>query len=215
MTCRAYPHAISLPPGWTRRTVLKCLGHNIDDDGGIRSCFQTSTAAMTKSFYANLTAGLLRAPAAAKYQFLNTCVRTVGSFRWSRWPYAKTYAAKLDRLQRTFLTSLMQIKRRSGESHDAFTQRRHLLGGRLATACGRWSAAWAASVVSWDAHVRRAHDPGAWSHVLLGLQADSWLTWHRFWHSSRGESRTRTRVYHGRVQQRWSAGVELARSDMQ
>ena len=55
MTCRAYPRAISIPPGWTRRTVLKCLGHNIDDDGGIRSCFQTSTAAMAKSFYANLT----------------------------------------------------------------------------------------------------------------------------------------------------------------
>ncbi|CAK0900901.1 unnamed protein product [Prorocentrum cordatum] len=112
MTCRAYPHAINLPPAWTRHSVLKCLGHRIDDDGGLRTCFQKSAAAMAKSFYANLTAGLLRAPISAKYRVMNTCVRSVGSFCWSRWPYVKTYAAKLDRLQRTFFTSLMQVKRK-------------------------------------------------------------------------------------------------------
>ena len=89
-------------------------------------------------------------------------------------------------------------------------QRRHQIGGHLATACGRWSHAWARAVISWDDHVRRAHDDCAWSHVLLDWQPEEWLMWERLLHSAFGESRTRSRAYRGRVQQRWSAGVQLA-----
>jgi len=127
-------------------------------------------------FSQKLQSGLLRATKPAKYKFLNSCVRTIASFRWSRWPYTKTYGMKLDALQRKFLTALMQIKSKPGEPYDAFVQRRHITGGHLARACGRWSQAWASSVTSWDAHVPRAHDPSAWSHALLDLQPDAWLT---------------------------------------
>ena len=51
----------------------------------------------------------------------------------------------LDALQRKFLTSLMQVRKNDGEPYDAFIQRRHLIGGHLATACGRRSHAWARS----------------------------------------------------------------------
>ena len=210
MTCRGYPWQIHIPPEWQRRTTLKCLGHRLDDDGGIGSCFSACTAAMSRSFYANLTAGLFRASRAAKYRFLSSCVRTIAHFRWSRWPFTKTYAAKLDGLQRKFLTALMQIRPNVGEPYDAFVQRRHITGGHLASACGRWSRAWAHSVITWDAHVRRAHDSGAWSHALLDCQPETWLDLQRWWHSALGESRTRTRAYRGHVHQRWSAGVNLA-----
>ena len=122
-------------------------------------------------------------------------MRTIASFRWSRWPYTKTYGVKLDALQRKFLTALMQIKNKPGEPYDAFVQRRHISGGHLATACGRWSQAWASSVTSWDAHVQRAHDTNAWSHALLDWQPDAWLTLQRFLFSALHESRTRTRSY--------------------
>ena len=103
------------------------------------------------------------------------------------------------------------LARVPGEPFDAFVQRRHMVGGRLATACGRWSHAWARSVVSWDEHVRRAHDNDAWSHLLVDWQSEEWLVLQRLMHSAFGESRTRSRSYHGHVQQRWSAGVHLAR----
>ena len=167
---------------------------------------------MSKSFYANLTSGLLRASKAAKFRFLTSCVRTIASSRWSRWPYTKSYAAKLDALQRKFLTALMQIKKRPDEPYDAFVQRRHITGGHLASGCGRWSRAWASSVISWNAHVQRAHDNKAWSHAFLGFQPEAWLSLQRILFSSFGESRTRTRAYVGHVQQRWDAGVELAKS---
>jgi hypothetical protein len=210
LTCRAYESPIHIPELWTRRTTLKCLGHQLDDDAGIGSCFNACAAAMCRSFYANLTAGILRAPKAAKYKFVTSCVRTIASFRWSRWPFAKSYAIKLDSLQRKFLTSVMQVKPNSGEPYDAFVQRRHIIGGHLASACGRWSHAWARSVISWDAHVQRAHDDGAWSHVLRDWRSGQWLILRRLLHSALGESRTRSRTNRGRVQQRWSAGVQLA-----
>ena len=210
MTCRSYPHDICVPAEWQRRSTLKCLGHHLDDDAGISSCFRFCSSAMRKSFYANLSLGLLRASKPAKYKFLNSCVRTIASFRWSRWPYTKTYAAKLDALQRGFLTALLQIKRKPDEPLDAFVQRRHITGGHLATSCGRWSLDWARSVVSWDGHVRRAHDNGTWSHGFLEWRSEAWLSAQRSLFSSFGESRTRTRRYHGRVQQRWQTGVNLA-----
>ena len=137
-------------------------------------------------------------------------IRTIASFRWSRWPYTKTYGAKLDALQRKFLTSLMQIKCKPGEPYDAFVQRRHISGGHLARACGRWSQAWASSVISWNAHVHRAHDTNAWSHELLEWQPDAWLTLQRFLFSALHASRTPTISYRGHVHQRWEAGIRLA-----
>ena len=215
LTCRAYQSPINIPGIWSRRTTLKCLGHHLDDDAGIGSCFKACAAAMCRSFYANLTAGLLRASKAAKYKSVNSCVRAIASFRWSRWPFSKTYAMALDALQRKFLTSLMQVRKNDGEPYDAFIQRRHLIGGHLATACGRWSHAWARSVVSWDAHVRRAHDDAAWSHLLLEWHSEPWLMMQRWLHSAPGQSRTKTRAYHGRVQQRWVAGVALAEATVE
>ena len=190
---------------WGCATIL------LDDDGDISSCFRASSAAMCRSFCANVNSGLLRASRPAKYRFLNSCVRTIASFRWPRWPFIKSYAAKLDALQRKFLTSLMQIKIKPDEPYDAFVQRRHISGGHLASACGRWSQCWANSVVSWDAHVQRAHDIDAWSHALVNWQPDAWLMLQRFLFSAGHESRTRTRAHHGHVQQRWDAGVSLAR----
>ena len=115
MTSRAYQSSINIPDAWSRPTTLKCLGHQLDDDAGMGSCFDACASAMCRSFYANLTASLLWASEASKYKLLTSCVRKITSFRWSRWLFARTYAAKLDSLQRKFLTSVMQVKPKEGE----------------------------------------------------------------------------------------------------
>lgn len=141
ITCKAYPCDVNVPSPWQRLTTLQCVGHHIDDDAGISSCFSACFAAMCQPFYSKLTSGLLRASEAARYRVLNSCVRTVASFRSSRWHYTKSYASKLDALQRKLLTTLMQVPRLLGEPYDAFVQRRHVIGGHFATKCGRWSRA--------------------------------------------------------------------------
>ena len=108
----------------------------------------------------------------------------------------------------------MGIRRLLGEPFEAFVQRHHLAGGHLATACDRWSQAWAAAVVSWDDHVQRGHDSMTWALTLRGWRSEWRLTLQRLLHSRPGESRTRFRTYRGRVQQRWSDGMALARAKL-
>jgi len=74
---------------------------------------------------------------------LCSSIQTIAEFCWSRWPYQKSYADRLDATQRKMLGTLFDFKPRNGEPYDAFVQRRHRETGRLATKCGRWSTKWA------------------------------------------------------------------------
>ena len=108
MTCKAYPKPITVQAGWKRKSTMKVLGHFLDDDGSIKSCSDHAFAAMHKSFSSNFRPGLQKSSKAVKLRFLRTCVCTVASFRWSRWPFTRTNADKLDALQRTFQHALSQ-----------------------------------------------------------------------------------------------------------
>ena len=166
---------------------------------------------MQRSFYGNLNKGLKYASRRAKFRFLRTSVQSVARFRWARWPFQVSFAKRLDRVQRSMLASVFDIKPLPEEPWDAFVQRRHTHTGRLASQCGRWSQAWAASVIAWDDHLARRHDENAWSPLLLDWHDSSWLSLRRLFHSSGLESRTRTRAYRGKVQRRWQESVRDAR----
>ena len=129
MVCRGYPLEINVPNDWQQRQTMKMLGHSLDDDAGIASCFAHVSSAMLRCFYGNLDHGLRRASPKAKYRFLRTSVQSVAQFRWARWPYQVTYAKKLDGLQRKMLSILFQIVPRPEEPYDAFVQRRHAHSG--------------------------------------------------------------------------------------
>ena len=191
--------------------TMRTLGHHLDDDAGIASCFNLTTAAMLRSFYGNLSKGLQRASENAKFRFLRSSVQSVAEFRWTRWPFQKAYADRLDRLQRKMLSSMFEIKPKPEEPYDAFVQRRHIKAGHLASRCGRWSHAWANSVLTWDAHLTRRHDTMTWSPLLVNWHDSSWLTLQRLLHSIGFESRTRTRAYKGKVHRRWQESIEDAR----
>ena len=133
------------------RAVLatcKCLGHHIDSDAGIRSCFLHTSAAMWRAFFGNLSTGLLQASDRAKFRFLQASVKSVAAFRWARWPFQQSYAAKLDRTQRKMIGHLLQIRPQPDESVDEFVQRRHSITSRKARHMGFWSLPWAGSCVS-------------------------------------------------------------------
>ena len=145
-------------------------------------------------------------------RFLNTCISSIAAFRWSRWPFQKGYAAKLDRVQRKMIGSLLQIRPRPTEAYGDYVLRRQQYCGRQASTYGRWSHCWAKSVCDWNGHVLRNHDQQTWSHSLLHWHDSQWLDNMRLNASrSANESRTGTRATRSKVQRRWSEGVNEAK----
>ena len=207
MVCRGYDLPIRVDERWPQKTTMRCLGHYLDDDAGISSCFQKSTSAMWRGFFGNLSAGLLASSEQTKLRFLNSCIASIPAFRWARWPYQASYADRLDRLQRHMIGTLMQCKPKANESFEDFSRRRHIFCGKLASKHGRWSQQWAQSLRNWSAHVDSQHDPGSWSCPIVNWHDEIWLASRRFWRSSLGESRTQTRRYRGKVHKRWEASL--------
>lgn len=210
MVCRGYQHDHVVPDGWKMQRSFCTLGHRIDDDAGISTCFEYVAAAMFRSYYGNASKGLRRSSKAAKLRFLKSSVQGIAQFRWSRWPFQRTYAKRLDGIQRKMLAHMFNITPHQGEPYDAFVQRRHVHSGHLASQCGRFSQAWAGSLLSWSAHVNRRHDTGTWSAAILDWHNTTWLTQRRLLHSSANESRTQTRAYRGCVQKRWEESLDEA-----
>ena len=165
-------------------------------------------AAVVRAFFGNLKPGLLKSSKAAKLRFLKSSVVSISRFRWSRWPYTRTTAAKLDAVQRRFLYSLFPVRPHRDEPLQEFFERRHRVAGRLATSTGRWSELWATDMTNWHAHVNRGHDENAWSLRILNWKNHDWLSLQRLLHSAFGEPRTNTGIARGKVHRRWEEGIE-------
>lgn len=182
---------------------MRCLVHLLDDDGSISSCFHGSVRTMWRSFLGNLSSSLFSSHPNIKLKFLNSCISSIPSFPWARWPYQDTYAATLDSVQGHMIAVLMQLKPRSQESLEAFTRRRHCYCGKLASKHGRWSQQWARSICSWRDHAGRRHDPGSWPSPVLDWHGADWITQRRLLASSGLASRTGTRAGRGKVHKHW------------
>ena len=162
---------------------------------------------MWGSFYANLQPGLLAAHLDARMRFLSGCVRPIGRFKWSRWPYQGSYAKRLDGIQVAMISRLVLCPPDAQEAPLAYFGRRARYCGRLADASGRWSMQWRRQTIEWDAHIRRAHDPLVLSHTIIDWKSEAYLLSLRANFPSGGSlSRTITRTGPGRPATRWFEG---------
>ena len=212
LACHEYPLPVGDHPLWERKTTMRVLGHQLDNDGSVKSCSDYAMSAMCKAFYGNLRPSLKNASKETKIRFLRTCVCSISKFRWPRWPFTRTLADKLDACQRRFLYNLFPMSPYPHEMMQDFFARRHRAASRLACSSGKWSKLWARDVLSWHAHVQRGHDTHAWSPHVLNWRGHNWLRTQRLWNSAVGESRTNTRAYRGHVHRRWQDGVEFIAS---
>ena len=167
---------------------------------------------MWRSFYGNLSKGLPQAGRHAKFRSLQTSIQPIASFRWARWPFQRSYAGQLDRIQLKMLATMLGIAPKPAEPFDASAERRHREAGRLAAACGRWSNAWARSLTTWNDHLHRRHNTGTWAPALLRWHDQGWLSWRRLLESIGSESRTRTRAYRGKAHRIWEESLNEARA---
>ena len=176
----------------------------ISANGSIEDDFQHAKTSMWAAFWANFRPGLRQASTRTKIRFLQSSVRPIAAFKWSRWPWQKTYSKRLDQTQSHMLSLLFPCLPGPAETTEDFFRRRSLLAGRLATSSGRWGASWASSVRSWHDHCIRAHDAKNWCNHIYTFHGEAWLQQQRRHHSKAGETnRTCTRNVQAKVTKRW------------
>ena len=193
---------------WELMYDMRCLGQRLSNTSTIAADFAETSAKLWGSFYANARPSLLKSPLASRMRFLETCVKTVASFRWSRWPFQATYANRLNGIQNHMMARLLQITPDSGEDIDTYFSRRRRLSAQMSRRQGKWSVAWAKSCVTWEAHVLRGHDPGSWAKRIYEWHGQQWLQEQRLQQGRRG---TGTRAGPGRPATRYHEGVAVAR----
>ena len=197
--------------GWTVLDGMRCLGHNLSGSSTISKDFMDTVRKVWAAYWRNSSKALKTSSTRAKAKFMNNSLVPIASFRWSRWPWQKAYASRLDSLQRHVISCLCPTCPAPGEDISAYTRRRSAASSRLATEWGRWSQLWAKDVLKWDQHISRAHDPGTWNEPLRQWHGKKWLHKQRFEHSTGGTfGRTRTRASPGHPATRWEEGVALA-----
>ena len=150
-------------------------------------------------------------------RFLASCVKPVAGFRWTRWPYQRAYACRLDAVQTGMISRLENVRPRLMETPLDFFMRRARRCSQLATRYGRWSASWRHHVCTWHAHLERAHDEGTWSHKLKDHHDENWLLERRAEAARENSSMSRLnlRSTPGRPSMRWFEGLNAAKAARQ
>ena len=153
----------------------RCLGHFLSASASIAVDWNETVKKIWGAYWANSHAGLLRASRQAQDRFMKGSLKPVAAFRWSRWPWQRTYGKRLDKIQRALIGCMRPVCPQPGEEISIYHRRRHLLHSRAAEQQGRWSKLWAKNVINWENHVTRAHDSGIWSLPLHDWHGEQWL----------------------------------------
>ena len=150
------------------------------------------------------------------------------NFAWklSRWPFQKSVAVALDKLQCRMTLRIVKCIRHVDETIDHYDRRRKREARNLCTEQGTWSNVWCNRVTKWDAHIRRSTAERGYDHLcsdLLQYHDSRWLLMQRsnfvteaasavMPRNSLAAGRTGTRLNIGRPQPRWGDGVILAQN---
>ena len=191
---------------------MRCLGHHISSSCTIAADFQANIRAIWGAYWLNAGDSLRRAGEKKQARFMNSSLRSIAGFRWSRWPWQRSYADRLDGAQRHIIACMRPVRAIPGESLENYTRRRRLLCSQFAERWGKWSTLWARDVLSWDSHITRARDLQCWNKPLRDWHDGSWLQRQRVEHSGRLRGRTGTRAGPGHPATRWQEGVVAARN---
>jgi hypothetical protein len=198
---------------WPRVTEFNCLGHVLQNNSSIRSCFTNTKANMWKAFWGNCGHDQLRdAPVATKCKLLDRSCKSVLAYRCSRWPPQPTIAKELDRVQTKMIAAIVRTPRTTGESDAEYSHRRNFVASRICAQNGRWSDFWYQRSIGWDEHLSRGHCVNSWPVLLHDFHNNEWLQGLRFSRASRASNTsTNTRVSVGRPPMRWHDGISFAK----
>ena len=197
--------------------TFAALGHTLADNGSIKPCCSNTIAAMWRAFFGNFGKSMRNAPKHEKIKLLNRAVLPIATYRMPRWPYQRTAAKRLDRVQNKMLSIALGVKAMAHETPEGFVRRRNRVVCEAATETGRWSATWKSRVCKWNEHLNRAHNGHSWAAKTLQYHGKEWLQQQRILNAvgqfgSMLAGRTCTRSIQGVIHKRWHDGVDLASS---
>ena len=214
-------HPSTLPKDavkWPVRESIRCLGCILQRNGRSDRCVLDALHRAYRAVTLNCGNGLHRAGRSAKFRFMNSCVRSVGRWKWASWTYIQKTADLLDNFQKHLCSILWRVIPESGESHFSYMDRLHRNSKLVAQDAGLWSESWACDVVEWWKHTDRNHCEG-WTKAISGWNTQTWLQQQRdFWANKypaalgpqAHRTRTNTRVLRGTPSMRWSDGAAWA-----
>ena len=211
---------------WNAPSMVKCLGYNIQNDGGIRSAWSVARANMWRLFYSiSRCAGWRGLTTKRKCIHIERSIWTILAFHCGTWPPQQRIAQEIDTVQRKMVAMAMSLKRKSDEDVVIFIKRRNRAAKNLCRDIGYWSHRWFKRASSWDQHLRGdlerqldfLHTPStqtsfAWGPSLLAFQDKEWLEDRRTYRLSTSfpfniQTRLNVRVGRRKVHPRWSSSV--------
>ena len=207
LVAKGNPNDIPSNASWALVSRMNVLGHCIQNDGGTDSCFEATIRSLWRSFFSN--AGKMGAkglPIKSKMKLLDRATQPILSFRLTRWPFLKSRALQLDRIQRQMLAFMLRLHPLTGQDATDFKRWRARETGKPQREAGKWSVLWAASVINWNEHLHRARNSDTWAAQLMCLRSPEELR------RRRAEfGRPNTRLRSGWIHARWFESVEHAR----
>ena len=198
---------------WPPTTSFECLGHIIQNDGGIRSCVSATKRSCWKAFWLNFSNSRAhKIPVRTKLALMNRAVTSSYTYRCSRWPAQRHIAKEFDKMQNKMTAIILRIPRLPGEQAHEYVKRRNHIASCQARTEKRWSKIWFSRVLSWHKHLERPHNSHSWPAQTLHYRGAAYLQQRRVDNCSASAlgGRTRTRTARGVVHVRWHDGVRLA-----
>lgn len=200
---------------WTVVTSMPCLGHLLDHDGSVKSCYQSASRSAWRAFWAN--PGSHRSVSIGhRMVLLNRAVLPVLEYRFSRWPLQVKIEKELGTLQRKMVTILHREPMLPSDSWASWARRRAGAVTELIREHGDWCDKWRTRFTKWNNHLNRHEEEVA--STLLVHRGASWLENRRAGFApcstersrpwTRYAGRTDTRAIAGFVYQRWQQAFQ-------
>ena len=199
--------------GWKHVKVFKALGHLLEHNGSVESCFKSTVNSAWRSFWGNVGKPVFKKfGMSIRLARIKRLVFPVVSYRFVRWPFSRTRAARLDKIQTEMTAIVLGIRKLEGETPQAYAHRRNKEVRSAIPFLDRWSTVWAQRILSWYQHVDRNTMSACWVSNIWHVKTPEDLEKRRRDNSSRRPS---VRCVPGWGALRWTESISSAENHIE
>ena len=192
---------------WPVVDEMEVLGHLLQCDSGIESCFQRTVEKAWRAFFCNCASrDASRLPSSLRILLLKRSVEPILRFRWTRWPFRKDHADRLNGLQRQMLNIISGVRPMRDDSAEEFVRRRAKIVRSMQGSMGYWGEKWAVALGLWKVHIQRPRNQHCWPAIIFSLRSPEELALRR----CNNSGRPLVRQSAGFIQRRWAESLVIA-----
>ena len=147
-----------------------------------------------------------RLPSSLRILLLKRSVEPILRFRWTRWPFRKDHADRLNGLQRQMLNIIIGVRPLREDSPEEFVRRRAKIVCSMQVSMGYWGEKWAVALGLWKVHIQRPRNQHCWPAIIFSLRSPEELALRR----CNNSGRPLVRQSAGFIQRRWAESLVIA-----